>query len=347
MRRVCTIRDIQNTTNMKDTLFIVGNGFDIAHGIPSKYSDFRNWMIKDEELFDVVCDTSLYLESDDTWGQLEKAFGKFDTLKIFDDLDRYIKVFREDLKAGGENVKRFVDYIVDITLRPARSIYFDMPAKFTEWMQKVGSDIYRCGGPIQQLKEMISNRKNLSYFSFNYTNTLEELYEVPPDNVFHIHRTNDRDVIFGHEACNITDDEVRKKINEMKKKYTNENDVVDNICSKVLDALKKKNSISTKDVQQLIAQNEERFSQYSSVGVIVVLGHSLADVDMPYFAKIRQVIDVDSVVWYFSIHGSQQKTQKKNIREFLKKLQGICENKVIKDEWQCFEMPQLRDNVPN
>ena len=28
------------------SLFIVGNGFDIAHGIPTKYSDFRTFIIK-------------------------------------------------------------------------------------------------------------------------------------------------------------------------------------------------------------------------------------------------------------------------------------------------------------
>ena len=27
------------------TLFIIGNGFDIAHGIPTKYSDFREFIL--------------------------------------------------------------------------------------------------------------------------------------------------------------------------------------------------------------------------------------------------------------------------------------------------------------
>ena len=28
------------------SLFIIGNGFDIAHGIPTKYSDFREFILK-------------------------------------------------------------------------------------------------------------------------------------------------------------------------------------------------------------------------------------------------------------------------------------------------------------
>lgn len=30
------------------SLFIVGNGFDIAHGIPTKYSDFRMFIIRND-----------------------------------------------------------------------------------------------------------------------------------------------------------------------------------------------------------------------------------------------------------------------------------------------------------
>lgn len=47
------------------SLFIAGNGFDIAHGIPSKYSDFRKYIIRnypdalkyrDEKIYVEDCD---------------------------------------------------------------------------------------------------------------------------------------------------------------------------------------------------------------------------------------------------------------------------------------------------
>ena len=28
------------------TLFVIGNGFDIAHGLPTKYSDFRDYLMQ-------------------------------------------------------------------------------------------------------------------------------------------------------------------------------------------------------------------------------------------------------------------------------------------------------------
>ena len=33
-------------TQDDERLVIIGNGFDIAHGIKSQYKDFRNWVLK-------------------------------------------------------------------------------------------------------------------------------------------------------------------------------------------------------------------------------------------------------------------------------------------------------------
>lgn len=30
----------------QDTLYIIGNGFDIAHGLKTTYNDFKNWLEK-------------------------------------------------------------------------------------------------------------------------------------------------------------------------------------------------------------------------------------------------------------------------------------------------------------
>lgn len=31
---------------MAETLYIIGNGFDLAHGMATRYSDFKRWLIK-------------------------------------------------------------------------------------------------------------------------------------------------------------------------------------------------------------------------------------------------------------------------------------------------------------
>lgn len=54
-------REIHNDADCDATrtLFIIGNGFDLHHGLATKYSDYRNWLVKHDK--QVVVD----FESDD------------------------------------------------------------------------------------------------------------------------------------------------------------------------------------------------------------------------------------------------------------------------------------------
>ena len=48
--------DLFPNTGIKeeDRLYVIGNGFDIHHGIESKYCDFRKWVLKDDKNSSVV-----------------------------------------------------------------------------------------------------------------------------------------------------------------------------------------------------------------------------------------------------------------------------------------------------
>ncbi|MCB8999333.1 MAG: hypothetical protein H6540_04595 [Bacteroidales bacterium] len=51
-------------------LYIIGNGFDIHHGIKSKYSDFKDYVEKnDKVLFDSL---EKYFNQDELWSDLKK-----------------------------------------------------------------------------------------------------------------------------------------------------------------------------------------------------------------------------------------------------------------------------------
>ncbi len=52
-------------------LYIIGNGFDMQHGIKSKYSDFREYIeTKDESL---KAKPEEYFDSDVLWSNFEEA----------------------------------------------------------------------------------------------------------------------------------------------------------------------------------------------------------------------------------------------------------------------------------
>ena len=49
-------------------LFIIGNGFDIHHGINSRYSDYREWLKEyNFDLYDKLCRLYDSAEDDDDW----------------------------------------------------------------------------------------------------------------------------------------------------------------------------------------------------------------------------------------------------------------------------------------
>lgn len=63
-------------------LYIIGNGFDRAHGMPTGYGDFRRWLLQNNR-FDFIHELQSAYPArikDDylLWSQFEKALGEYD-----------------------------------------------------------------------------------------------------------------------------------------------------------------------------------------------------------------------------------------------------------------------------
>ena len=63
-------------------LYILGNGFDQAHKMPTGYRDFRRWLVENNR-FDVIQEfqSAFPAKKDDDyllWPQFEKALGEYD-----------------------------------------------------------------------------------------------------------------------------------------------------------------------------------------------------------------------------------------------------------------------------
>ena len=77
--------------NDQQTLFIIGNGFDIAHQIESKYSDFKKWCEKGDKKSFVGLMEIFFSNYEDVWSCIETALGHYDEGSILD----YCKPNRE------------------------------------------------------------------------------------------------------------------------------------------------------------------------------------------------------------------------------------------------------------
>ena len=196
------------------SLFIIGNGFDIAHGIPSKYSDFRKYLVRQypealqnrdmeihfEDFFEVPLDE---LSAEFLLSAMDKTQG--DNWENFESELAYV-TFNE--KFPEPNHKEDETEEEDNSLMREYLLYMNRLVNgviicsefwqdfFQNWIREVQVPInIHNYVPKSGLRELFK-REDSIFFSFNYTKTLEKLYGIKE--VTHIHNRVGEKLIFGH-----------------------------------------------------------------------------------------------------------------------------------------------------
>ena len=107
----------------KETLFIIGNGFDLYHGLPMSYLQFYYWLKgRGEDGFITALEKlfpNKYGERNLLWYDFEKALGEFDIDDIFkqyfqgDSLNWYPQIDDVVNNQLFYHINRIKDYIKD------------------------------------------------------------------------------------------------------------------------------------------------------------------------------------------------------------------------------------------
>ena len=107
------------------------------------------------------------------------------------------------------------------------------------------------------------------------------MYCIDPDNIKHIHgyvKNKNEELVIGH--CN------QKAISyALEKKKEAEVNFVDFAVS-TFDRVSKYFNTTLKRTSNIIYENTEFFNSLSNVDEVIIIGHSLNKVDMPYFEKV-------------------------------------------------------------
>lgn len=197
------------------SLFIAGNGFDIAHGIPTQYSKFRSFIIQKYPEALELRDEVVYLEdfekidpnefaAEILLNAMDKAAGE--NWCNFEDALAYINF---DNKFPLPNHKENETDEEDQMLMQQYLLYMDMLTSgfincskiwqdlFRLWIKEIQSTIDR--GNYQSKASLLKlfSDPEMQFFSFNYTKTLQKLYGVKK--VIHIHNRVGQKLIFGHD----------------------------------------------------------------------------------------------------------------------------------------------------
>jgi len=246
-----------------NTLYILGNGFDLWHGLPTSYREFYEF---DNKPLDEMENYYLFeLHNHELWHDFENALGAFDSDNFYD--------YYNEVNVSSDHFRPKHVYGLEDELTEQTDIHVTtIKETFISWVNQIDVSLAQ--------KKMIFP-KNSQFITFNYTSTLQSIYEIEDSRVFHIHgraETYD-DLIFGHGE-NITEPPELDEDGESTRDMFSD---ARSASRYPLYALKK-------PVDDILKNNEEYFNQINNIDKVVIIGHSLNTIDQPYFHRIAKCL---------------------------------------------------------
>ena len=264
------IPDIQLDNN---TLFIIGNGFDLAHGIKSSYWNFREWLVLNK--YNLVGMMDIFFSNHrDVWSSIEQALGEYDEGSILD-------YCRPDEEFDYEHSLSSSARVEDSPMAIFRPVLEEFRQAFRDWVNSI---------EISGIEKVYKLNTDSRYLSFNYTDTLETEYGIAQNKITHIHgsRLNDEEYIIGHNnnrnPSSVWDDDG----------LTFEQQAYENIIVWMNEF--------TKQYNRNIANHSSFFDSLYDIKQIIVIGHSMSKVDWPYFREIIKNIGKE-IPWIVYCHS--------------------------------------------
>lgn len=290
-------------------LFVIGNGFDLAHNLPTAYSNFRAFLKKrygessylplpqstfmpDGEIrSDKKTDAQILLwlidnSSDDSrWGTFEHTLGELSYSELFesdydddDDHEPFRQIYQNE------------DAIADYSLS-----FQNFPSLFVEWIKSIQYD------PKDLFQEKYGQLfKDGLFLSFNYTDVLERVYGIGETVICHIHGRIGEKLVFGH---------------------TNEESPIEQniMMGEGFVSIQSMHEALFKDTNKCLNQNRSFFDKMSNVDEIFFLGWGMNEEDAVYLQKIKEMIGERHII----VHFTEFEAKTSGFQNKLEKLSGL------------------------
>ncbi len=283
---------------MKNKLFIIGNGFDLAHNLPTSFDPhFKNIARKYEH--DNFWDIYQSCEYD-IWSNFENLLGCPD----FNTLVEIFNGYAPDYYSDRESDRDSIIYQVELNgnLQDALCEFAD------------NAEDSLCDIQANDFIEQILDSEGY-YINFNYTHTLEEIYGIPCEQILHIHgEVGKNNLKLGYPKGKFTPEkysydargkgsgpyieiEIEEHINGIEDYY------VRTAYQELIDKCKSfYKEIEIDLLEDFLDENQCKVEE------IIVYGHSCA-IDFDYFRYLNT--RYSNAHWKFYVRG---KDQKRNVR---------------------------------
>ncbi|MFC0233929.1 bacteriophage abortive infection AbiH family protein [Vagococcus entomophilus] len=284
------------------TLFIIGNGFDLAHGLPTSYNHFKEYLRTEydydynekpllweqsttmpdgDEKYELkecahiidhmVSNVGRGLTSIELWSDFEKALGLLDFQEIEEE------IFEQYDNEGDVNPFKTGNLYED-AYGDLEKIMKYVKKLFKEWIKTVeipelydslsNMDVY------ETLSDLFETVDDPIFLTFNYTDTLEILYRE--EKITHIHGSVNNPII-GH----------------------GDNTIVEELAYHQDEFINRISADLSKPCKSIVEQNSNFFKDIENdITDIYTYGFSFSDVDAIYIKEIIKRMDTKNVVWF-------------------------------------------------
>lgn len=269
---------------MTSQLFVIGNGFDLHHRIASKYSDFASYLkYVDQHTFGIA--EKYIVPEKDLWSYLEERLAEVDVDQIEDYAESYLVSYGADdwSDSGHHDYEYEIEQICDAISKKLRK-------HFADWVRQLEIPLH-AAVPVQCINP------SALFLNFNYTATLQRIYGVHDSRVLHIHGSasdSTAEIVLGHGWD--------RQASDLRSRFTHEDtdvrvaggfQLIDDLLAETF-----------KPTQEILARNRAFFEGLNTVTEVFVLGHSLAQVDEPYFSAVLDHVHPNAQ-WTVSFHGNE------------------------------------------
>lgn len=276
-------------------LFVIGNGFDLAHDIESKYCHFGNYLLEHQPDYynNLMC---AFDSGDHIWGAFEDELPSC-AINIENNGLDMVNQRLEEL-----DYDPMSDEGVGYYLRSQYRFINELPNFLRKWVETIDINKQPC------FKKSLFREDDL-ILTFNYTNTLEKLYGHKKDRICHIHGNvesqTDR-LIIGHGNKK----HIEYVKNDLVKAEAELADGKISVYKCELNYLKN----TYKDTAVIINAHKEFFNRISKCDEVIIIGLSLSKADRPYIQKMID-LGLDRFILYYRC--PKQKSDLENaIKEF-------------------------------
>ncbi|MCF5904934.1 MULTISPECIES: bacteriophage abortive infection AbiH family protein [Aeromonas] len=261
------------------TLYIIGNGFDLWHGLPTSYRQFYDFA---QDILDEVEEHYIFNPSRDIpWYDFENALGTFNADGFFD-YHNEIDVTAEDFRSS------FAFALEDELVEASERHVTTIKDAFIEWIDQIDET---------QATIKMKFNDNAIFINFNYTSTLQAVYDIEDKDILHIHGCAKKydELIFGHGEEITSNPEIDENGDSNRTMFSD----AESAAKYPLYAFKK-------PVDEIIKNMTNYFEQLGDVTEIVIIGHSLNKIDLPYFCRISE--KATGAKWNVACYTESDKT---------------------------------------